>query len=127
VWSALGGELKPSLDLVVVAPFDYRREIEFGPPVLEGPQLAVVPAAETEPPKRARRSRKSGADDADTGADAKAAAKAGHGRDTTEPAATAGTATHERRWPEEERTGARHGHPGRRLLIKEIPAEERRR
>jgi hypothetical protein len=35
VWSALGGELKPSLDLVVVAPFDLRREVPVGPPVLE--------------------------------------------------------------------------------------------
>jgi hypothetical protein len=36
VWSALGGELKPSLDLVVYAPFDLEREIRIGPPVTEG-------------------------------------------------------------------------------------------
>jgi hypothetical protein len=36
IWSALGGELKPSLDVVVIAPFDLSREIEVGPPVLEG-------------------------------------------------------------------------------------------
>jgi hypothetical protein len=35
VWSALGGELKPSLDLVVVAPFDLGRAVEAGPPVQE--------------------------------------------------------------------------------------------
>lgn len=41
VWSALGGELKPSLDLVVSAPFDLSREYEAGPPVLEGPQVRL--------------------------------------------------------------------------------------
>jgi Pvc16 N-terminal domain len=33
VWSALGGELKPSLDLVLIAPFDLSRSPDFGPPV----------------------------------------------------------------------------------------------
>jgi hypothetical protein len=33
VWSALGGELKPSLDLVIIAPFDLSRYIPVGPPV----------------------------------------------------------------------------------------------
>ena len=36
IWSALGGELKPSLDLQVIAPIDPMREVEVGPPVLEG-------------------------------------------------------------------------------------------
>lgn len=36
VWSALGGELKPSLDLVVTAPFDVQRAQEAGPPVESG-------------------------------------------------------------------------------------------
>src|SRR6266851_8665174 len=35
VWSALGGELKASLDLVVTAPFDTRRRRDYGPLVLE--------------------------------------------------------------------------------------------
>ena len=39
IWSALGGELKPSLDLIVVAPFDPLRGFHVGPPVLEGPRL----------------------------------------------------------------------------------------
>ena len=43
VWSAMGGELKPSLDLVVTAPLDIARSIEAGPPVLEEPRLRVVP------------------------------------------------------------------------------------
>jgi hypothetical protein len=33
VWSALGGELKPSLDLVVVAPWDLNRTVPSAPPV----------------------------------------------------------------------------------------------
>ncbi len=35
VWSALGGELKPSLDLVVTAPMDVERHIDAAPPVIE--------------------------------------------------------------------------------------------
>jgi hypothetical protein len=41
VWSALGGELKPSLDLVVIAPFDLSRPFTAGPPVTAGPKLIV--------------------------------------------------------------------------------------
>lgn len=37
VWSALGGELKPSLDLVVTVPFAPSRYQEVGPPVTEEP------------------------------------------------------------------------------------------
>ncbi|QQM42354.1 DUF4255 domain-containing protein [Streptomyces liliifuscus] len=36
IWSALGGELKPSLDLVVTAPFPAFPEYDVGPPVTEG-------------------------------------------------------------------------------------------
>jgi hypothetical protein len=42
VWNALGGELKPSLDLVVTAPFDPVRTLQVGPPVLEEPRLRVA-------------------------------------------------------------------------------------
>src|SRR3954471_17612273 len=41
VWSALGGELKPSLDLVVTAPFDAGRVAEAGPPVLVPAEIVV--------------------------------------------------------------------------------------
>jgi hypothetical protein len=41
VWSALGGELKPSLDLVVTAPFDVQRQQEAGPPVEGGVTLQL--------------------------------------------------------------------------------------
>ena len=42
VWSALGGELKPSLDLIVNAPFDIRIAIPAGPPVLEEPRFTFA-------------------------------------------------------------------------------------
>lgn len=41
VWTALGGELKPSLDLVVTAPVVDKRVEEPGPPVLETPRIRV--------------------------------------------------------------------------------------
>lgn len=41
-WSALGGELKPSLDLIVTAPFDLGRLAEAGPPVVEPLRLGVI-------------------------------------------------------------------------------------
>jgi hypothetical protein len=51
LWSALGGELKPSLDVVVVAPFTASPEYRVGPPVVEEtievrePNGAVVDSA----------------------------------------------------------------------------------
>jgi hypothetical protein len=76
VWSALGGELKPSLDLVVTAPMWTGREYPAGPPAEDGVYLDVQdtvdggtdtrrhqhqppPKAEPQPvgPARRRRSR----------------------------------------------------------------------
>jgi hypothetical protein len=44
VWSAMGGELKPALHLVVTAPFVPMRGkvLEIGPPVLEPPRIRVL-------------------------------------------------------------------------------------
>jgi hypothetical protein len=42
IWSALGGEMKPSLDVVVTAPFVVDREIAAGAPVREAPRLTVA-------------------------------------------------------------------------------------
>jgi hypothetical protein len=42
VWSALGGELKPSIDVIVTAPFVVDVAQPAGPPVLEEPRLAIV-------------------------------------------------------------------------------------
>ncbi|MEU2158518.1 DUF4255 domain-containing protein [Streptomyces sp. NPDC019396] len=41
IWSALGGELKPSLDVVVTAPFPAAPEYDAGPPVTEGAAVRV--------------------------------------------------------------------------------------
>ncbi|WP_034086995.1 DUF4255 domain-containing protein [Streptacidiphilus albus] len=41
IWSALGGELKPSLDVVITAPFPAYPEYDAGPPVTEGAAVRV--------------------------------------------------------------------------------------
>jgi hypothetical protein len=41
VWSSLGGELKPSLDLVVIAPSLADVALPFGPPVLQQPASEI--------------------------------------------------------------------------------------
>ncbi len=41
IWTALGGELKPSLDVVVVAPVVISQNTYFGPPVLAGPTIGL--------------------------------------------------------------------------------------
>jgi hypothetical protein len=46
VWSALGGELKPSLDLVVIAPFTVTRAEKAAPPVREVLRLSLAGATE---------------------------------------------------------------------------------
>jgi hypothetical protein len=46
VWSALGGELKPSLDLVVTVAMDTQQIAAAGPPVLEPLHLAAGALAE---------------------------------------------------------------------------------
>jgi hypothetical protein len=45
VWSALGGELKPSLDVVVTAPIEVKRDAPVGPPVLAGPAIGLSAAS----------------------------------------------------------------------------------
>ncbi|HEY1281915.1 MAG TPA: DUF4255 domain-containing protein [Acidimicrobiales bacterium] len=95
VWSALGGELKPSLDLVLIAPFDLGREIAVGPPVLEGPRLTVAPTAAPEKRGRARGAKRSRPE---------------------APAADAGTSG-----LTDERVGSHRGDPGRRLIVKGLP------
>ncbi len=42
IWTALGGELKPSLDVVVTAPVVVGRTTPFGAPILETPTIAVA-------------------------------------------------------------------------------------
>jgi hypothetical protein len=58
LWTALGGELKPSLDLVVVVPFDTARVERAGPPVLEEPRFRIAPTdGEPAQPRGRRRAR----------------------------------------------------------------------
>ena len=54
VWSALGGELKPSLDLVFNAPFVVGRGIVAGAPVRELPRLSIARADDAGQPERPR-------------------------------------------------------------------------
>ena len=63
LWTALGGELKPSLDLVIVTPFDTGRVFKAGPPVLEEPRLVLEAEVgeEADSPARGRRARRTGA------------------------------------------------------------------
>jgi hypothetical protein len=58
VWGALGGELKPAINLVVIAPFDVSKSLPVGPPVTEAPRISVgrPDTAEIEQP-RGRRGR----------------------------------------------------------------------
>lgn len=49
IWSALGGELKPSLDLVITAPFPAYPEYDAGPPVTEGAAVRVRTIDDTAP------------------------------------------------------------------------------
>lgn len=51
VWTALGGELKPSLDVVVTAPIDSGQSFEAGPPVKWAPTLTLQRIDGTAPPE----------------------------------------------------------------------------
>ncbi|WP_405816014.1 DUF4255 domain-containing protein [Streptomyces sp. NBC_01390] len=59
IWSALGGELKPSLDLVVTAPFPAFPEYDAGPPVTEGAAVRVraIDGSLEDSPERAHKPR----------------------------------------------------------------------
>jgi hypothetical protein len=66
IWSALGGELKPSLDLVVIAPVLPDTDSYYGPPVTAGPTIGLASSG--------------GAEEATSGT------RRGRRRGTTEPA-----------------------------------------
>jgi hypothetical protein len=55
VWTALGGELKPSLDVVVTAPIDSGRSFVAGPPVKWSPTLTLEGIAGSAPAETLRR------------------------------------------------------------------------
>lgn len=54
IWSAIGGELKPSLDLVVTVPFPAFPEYDAGPPVTEGAAVRLS-GLNDDPPQSAER------------------------------------------------------------------------
>ena len=62
VWSALGGELKPSLDIVVSAPTHTGQQYAAGPPVVNPPRVSLggsgAVAAAGGPPAGQRRCRR---------------------------------------------------------------------
>ncbi|MFH9070498.1 DUF4255 domain-containing protein [Streptomyces alboflavus] len=54
IWSALGGELKPSLDVVVTAPVPSVPDYDAGPPVTEGAAIRIR-GVDGGPPRSAER------------------------------------------------------------------------
>ncbi len=116
-WSALGGELKPSLDVVVTAPMNIARSIEAGPPVLEEPRLAVLSTtsgagpAEAETPEAGDKGRGAAARKRRTPATAE------HRAPATEPAPDAEAGV-----PNETFTAGGPTAPGRRIHIRQLRA-----
>jgi hypothetical protein len=113
-WSALGGELKPSLDIVVTAPMNIARALPAGPPVLEAPRLAIVSrpdgaaeaAGSTTGPRVAARRRQA--------SDAAAPDE--------RPKATEGPADPVDDLPDETFTAGAKAAPGRRIHVRQIRA-----
>ncbi|OKI06175.1 hypothetical protein A6A06_38105 [Streptomyces sp. CB02923] len=59
IWAALGGELKPSLDVTVTVPFPAFPDYDAGPPVTEG-AVVRVHGADGGPPRSAERAHRPG-------------------------------------------------------------------
>ncbi|GAA1358413.1 DUF4255 domain-containing protein [Streptomyces beijiangensis] len=68
IWSALGGELKPSLDVVVTTPFPVTPVYDVAPPVTEGAAVSVrgLPSGPSDSRPRMLRRVKDGTDRADS-------------------------------------------------------------
>lgn len=114
VWSALGGELKPSLDLVVTAPVDIERGLAAGPPVLEEPRLALI-ATE---PDGSDTARTAGATAGRRRAARPEAARPAAGRERA-PAAERSTGA-EGALADETRIAGAQSQPGRRIRVRTI-------
>ena len=111
-WSALGGELKPSLDVVVTAPMNIARSIEAGPPVLEEPRLAVVSASD-------------GAGDGPSSGSARGKGRKGSaaaGDRDRRPPATAPASVADSDVPDETFTAGAAAAPGRRIRVRQLRA-----
>jgi hypothetical protein len=114
LWSALGGELKPSLDLVIVAPFVSAKVMPAGPPVLEDPRFSFQAGPDGEPETAARGARRERVSAATPGA-----AQAGpSGGAEPEPGATR---PDEPEPAAETVTSGTEEHPGRTIRIRRIP------
>jgi hypothetical protein len=109
-WSALGGELKPSLDVVVTAPLNIARAIKAGPPVLEEPRLTLV---------RANRSTGDTATEAGS-APARKPRKAASEPAEERPAATKPSTDAPVDVPDETYTAGAASAPGRRIRLRQI-------
>jgi uncharacterized protein DUF4255 len=100
VWSALGGDLKASLDLILTTPIVTGRHRFVGPPVLEEPRIGVSgPTIERE----------------------QAAGKPAGGKRRTAPAGAPVAAVPRERVVTTESVGPPVGKPGRRLTITTQP------
>jgi hypothetical protein len=78
VWSALGGELKPSLDVVVSAPTDTGQQYHAGPPVTQPSRISLGGVGGW-PPREARERANGSAGNGAPG-DRDEGSEAGHGR-----------------------------------------------
>ena len=77
VWSALGGELKPSLDVVVSAPTDTGQRYEAGPPVVKPGRISIGGVGSWPPPEE--REQLGGAQNGSPNGDQAAAGKTNRG------------------------------------------------
>jgi hypothetical protein len=111
-WSALGGELKPSLDVVVTAPMDIARSIAAGPPVLEKPRLAVISATDADSETEDTRESRGGKGSTRRKQDVAGAETRAPATEAT-PDADAGV-------PNETFTAGAPGAPGRRIRIRQL-------
>ena len=134
IWSALGGELKPSLDLVITAPLVDGREEVAGPPVREEPRITVVPPlgdgttgaeadGQAEPGQVAGRGGRRGATSAGGAAGPAGGPRAGTGGTGAGRAAGAGPGAGEQALPDETVHSGTEARPGRtvRLHVRRPP------
>ena len=115
-WSALGGELKPSLDVVVTAPLNIARSMEAGPPVLEEPRLAVVSTNGSGGPDDAGGAAAAREPKGGKGARRRPAAAADDRSPATEPSPSA----EDDGLPDETFTAGAASAPGRRIRLRQI-------
>lgn len=128
VWTALGGEMKASLDLVVTTPFPplTPRLFEVGPPVLEEPRIGIV-RPDLDPSREAERAGGGRAGEAagSAGVDAPGGGSAAEVHTAAEGASRRGggrpRAAVAEVVTEETFQGGADEHSGRRVTIRTLP------